>query len=204
MSQRNPLNDRYTVEDKKANVTRKSAASAKPKAAAGATVHVQRTEKTRKEKKQARRLEEAKQAERDRKYATPPTAEFKRLKKFWWFCLIVGIVLVGVYLLVASNPAFPEMFSMGVMAVAYVFILVALYLEFFKMRKIRSAWQEEVRSLKGKEIRRIEREAKAAEEKRLAEEGPKPEELKGIGRLFAADSAKKNKKAEKEAEEASK
>ena len=45
MSQRNPMNERYTSEDR-TGVTRKSAASAKPKAKAAASVTVKSAKKT--------------------------------------------------------------------------------------------------------------------------------------------------------------
>ena len=51
MSQRNPMNERYT-NDKRANVSRKSAASAKPKTKAAASVTITGSSKPAKDKKQ--------------------------------------------------------------------------------------------------------------------------------------------------------
>ena len=60
MSQRNPMNDRYTTDDRKGQ-TRKSAATMKPKSKAASTVHVQSTTKTKQQKKaEQKKAQEAK------------------------------------------------------------------------------------------------------------------------------------------------
>ena len=56
MSTRNPMNERYQSEERR-GVTKKSAASAKPKTKAAASVYIKPTEKTPQEKKAARRAE---------------------------------------------------------------------------------------------------------------------------------------------------
>lgn len=82
MSQRNPMNERYTSEDR-TGVTRKSAASAKPKAKAAASVTVKSAKKTpeqrKAEEKAARKAAAAKQREVERKYYKPDTPRYKRL-----------------------------------------------------------------------------------------------------------------------------
>ena len=50
MSQRNPMNDRYTTDEHQGK-TRKSAAAMKPKTKAAASVRVQPTVKTKQQKK---------------------------------------------------------------------------------------------------------------------------------------------------------
>ena len=92
MSQRNPMNDRYQTDEHRGQ-TRKSAASAKPKTKAASSVRMQPTVKTKQQKKAEKRVQRAKQAEIDRQYYNPPTAEYKRLRKVWWGLLIGAIVL---------------------------------------------------------------------------------------------------------------
>jgi hypothetical protein len=79
MSQRNPMNDRYQSEDRK-GLTRKSAASLKPKSKAAASVRIETKTKTPQQKKAEKKAERAKQAELDRQYYNPPTEEYKLLR----------------------------------------------------------------------------------------------------------------------------
>ena len=95
MTQRNPMNERYQSEDRK-GATRKSAASAKPVSKAASSVRIQSTKKTPQQKKAERKQQRAKDAERDRQFYNPPTAEYKRLRKIWWVCLILAIILTVV------------------------------------------------------------------------------------------------------------
>ena len=95
MSQRNPMNERYTTE-KHTGSTRKSAASAKPKTKAAASVTLGTTKKTQQQRKAeakaARKKEQDRQRELDRKYYKPDTERYKKLKRLWWASL-VGAVL---------------------------------------------------------------------------------------------------------------
>ena len=95
MTQRNPMNERYQSEDRK-GATRKSAASAKPVSKAASSVRIQSTKKTPQQKKAERKQQRAKDAQRDRQFYNPPTAEYKRLRKIWWVCLILAIILTVV------------------------------------------------------------------------------------------------------------
>ena len=94
MSQRNPMNERYTSEER-TGTTRKSAASAKPKAKAAASVTVKSAKKTpeqrKAEEKAARKAAAAKQREVERKYYKPDTPRYKRLRLIWWILLIAAI-----------------------------------------------------------------------------------------------------------------
>ena len=68
MSQRNPMNERYQSEEH-TGVSRKSAASAKPKAKAAASVIVQSSEKSPQQKKAERKEEKRRLASSARSYA---------------------------------------------------------------------------------------------------------------------------------------
>ena len=82
MTQRNPMNDRYT-EENRTGKTRKSSASAKPKAERAATVR-EPAPKTKEQKKKERKERERKEAE---------GKEYKRpVKSVWAIVTVQGIL----------------------------------------------------------------------------------------------------------------
>ena len=184
MSQRNPMNERYTTEEHHGK-TRRSAASAKPKSAAASSVYIKPKTKTKQEKKAARRAERQKQAELDRKYANPPTAEYARLRKIWWVLLIGAIVCLALSFFLRDSLG--EFGFMVILVLSYVFIIAALWLEFSKMKKVRRAYQEQMESKKTKAQRKQERLEKAEAKAAKAEAEKKYEESK------AAEAEKKSK-----------
>lgn len=127
MTQRNPMNERYQSEDRK-GATRKSAASAKPVSKAASSVRIESTKKTPQQKKAERKQQRAKDAERDRQFYNPPTAEYKRLRKIWWVCLILAIILTVVSF-AGNNLGMPAPIMYVTLALAYVFIIAALYID---------------------------------------------------------------------------
>lgn len=146
MSQRNPMNARYTS-DEHAGVTRKSAAKAKPKMQAASTVTIKEpSQMTPKEKKAARRAEEAKarqkEAELNAKYARPNTPEYKKWRKFWWIGIISAIALVLISWLTRSIE--PYWISLGILGVAYVAIIFAFWVDLVKIRKITRKYAKEM------------------------------------------------------------
>ncbi len=215
MSQRNPMNDRYQTDEHQGQ-TRKSAASAKPKTKAAATVRIQPTEKTKAQKKAEKKQARAKQADLDRQYYNPPTPEYKRLRKIWWALLIAAIVLTGFSFF--GRSFLPEVGTYISLGLAYACIIGALYVDFSKIRKVRRAYQEEMMAHKSKEMRALEKQQKAAERaakleaekkyeesKAAEEEQPKKRSLFGSGfRLSKAEKAKEEKQAEKAAQDSKK
>ena len=181
MTQRNPLNERYQDENRK-GATRKSAASAKPVTKAASSVRIQPTEKTPQQKKAERKQQRAKQQERDRQFYNPPTAEYKRLRKIWWACLISAIVLTCVSF-AGNSFGLPAPVTYVTLALAYVAIIAALYVDFSKCRKARQKYADEVLNHPSKEQRKAEKQAKAeqrAAEKQVAEASAEPEKKKGL------------------------
>ena len=190
------MNDRYQDEGPK-GATRKSAASAKPKSKAAASVHIQSSTKTpqerKAEQKARRKAERAKQNELDRKYYNPPTAEYKRLRRLWW------VVLIALSLFARSwEPAWISYVTLGS---SYVLIILAFYLDFSKIRKCRRKYQMEMESQNTKESRRAEKAKRAAEREaekqkedaaaEVAEEQIKPKRgLFGRKKVDAAEAAK--------------
>lgn len=174
MSQRNPMNERYTNE-KRANVTRKSAASAKPKSKAAASVTVTTSSKPAKDKKQmqkeARKAEQARQREIDRKYYKPDTERYKKLRRLWIASLVAAVVFVALSWLLRSVQ--PEWIAMACLFLAYGFVILAFYLDFSKIRKERRAYQDRMVALELEETRKAKAEARANAKKGSAGKGRK-------------------------------
>ena len=85
MSQRNPMNERYTTDKHSGGVSRKSASSAKPKSTAAASVVMgtkkKKSSKPKVDKRSQKREQRNKEYEIERKYGDPPGKKFKVLKK---------------------------------------------------------------------------------------------------------------------------
>ena len=175
MSQRNPMNERYTS-DKRAGTTRKSAASAKPKTKAAGTVTMGTSKKTpqqrKAEQKEARKKEQERQRELDRKYYKPDTERYRKLNRIWWVSLAGAVVCTLLsWLLREVQPtwlAFVCLFG------AYALIIFAFYLDFSKIRKERRAYQERMIALEEAEAKK-ERKEQARMGGRIKDEAPDPE-----------------------------
>ena len=159
MSQRNPLNDRYQTDEVRGK-TRKSAASAKPKSQAAASVVVKAPKKDpkqrRAEEKAARKKAQEQQRELDRKYYTPDTDRYRKLRKIWW-ALLVGAVLCTLVSFFFRSQL-PDGVALAVLLAAYALIIAAFYIDFSKIRKERRAYQERMLALEEKQ-KREEKEA---------------------------------------------
>lgn len=153
MTQRNPMNERYQGEPPKGQ-TKKSAASAKPKTKAAASVYVRSAEKTPKEKKEIRKQQRSRQAELDRMYYNPPTAEYKRLRRLWWVFLVAAIVLTALGMFAPQWIPGVEGVQWVCIIPAYACIIAALWLDFSKIRKVRRAYQLEMLKKNPKQIKK--------------------------------------------------
>lgn len=207
MSQRNPMNDRYTVE--RQGQTRKSAAAAKPKSARAATIR-DPAPKTRKQKKLEQEERAAKQ--KQRAYTTTAryedTQEYRRLRHIWWGFLIAAICLTGSSFLISANTEYLQTFlpenvigiaTIVIMVAGYAFIILAFYLDLSRINKGRRAWKARVQNDNSKEARAKQKQARAEERERQREEAAKaaakaaaaaanpPEKKKGILGFFKRD-----------------
>ena len=162
MSQRNPLNDRYQTDEVRGK-TRKSAASAKPKSQAAASVVVKPQKKSAKdrkaEEKAARKKAQAEQRELDRKYYTPDTDRYRKLRKIWWALLVAAVLCTVVSFFFRSQ--LPEGVALAVLLAAYAFIIAAFYIDFSKIRKERRNYQDRMLALEEKQKREEKAEARA-------------------------------------------
>ena len=166
MSQRNPMNDRYQSDSHRGS-SRKSAASAKPKSKAASSVTYTSKKKSPKERKAElkaqRKAESARQRELDKKYYTPDTDRYKKLRRIWWVLLALAVLsTIGAFLLRQIEPAW---LSIACLLGAYVFIILAFFIDFSKIRKERRAYQTRMLALEAEQARQAQREETAAKSK---------------------------------------
>lgn len=172
MSQRNPMNERYTSEER-TGTTRKSAASAKPKAKAAASVTVKSAKKTpeqRKAEEKAARKAAAKQREVERKYYKPDTPRYKRLRLIWWILLIAAIGCTT--LSFVGQQSLPPQVAVVTLILAYVFIIAAFVLDFWKIKKERVAYQERMLALEEKNAKAEKQARRVQQAKQVKAKGP--------------------------------
>ncbi len=131
MGRRSPSNERYQKFTGPSGKTRKSAAAAKPKRAAGKSATSSSASK-----KSALKTKGGRTA-----YVHPTSPEYKRLRLIWWVFLGGSVVL--------STAAFfmwrqDSLRSAGnyVLAAAYGFIFVAVYIDWAKLRPMRQEWMK--------------------------------------------------------------
>ena len=176
MSQRNPMNERYTLEKNKGGKTRRSAASAKPKSSAASSVIVGVKNKkkgsggSRANKREQRKRERDKEYAAERKYGDPPTKRFKMYRKIWIGCLVCAILSIVASFACSKVDFMPEGASVVFLVLAYAFIIVTLYLDFGKIRKERRAYSARMAAQNTKESRAAQKAQKAAARKRKKEE----------------------------------
>lgn len=200
------MNERYNNETPMGK-TRKSAASAKPKAKAASSVHIQSAEKTPQQKKAARKAKEKQDREKrralNRKYYNPPTKRYKTLRRIWWVVLVSAIVCTGLSFVLRSVE--PVEISYVVLGLAYACIIGAFYLDFSPIRKERERYQDEMVAKETKAARAAEKKAKAEARAQKAEGAEKGDAAKtdeaekaAKPRLFGLLPAKKTVPAEGE------
>lgn len=170
MSQRNPMNERYTTDAKSGGSSRKSAASAKPKSNAASSVVVGSKKKNTKSsgsgQKSTKRQERERQYQVEQKYGDPPWHKFKVVKRLWIASLVCSIICVAGSFGVNQVFEAPETVATVLIIMAYVFIVLTLYLDLGQIRKMRKKWVAMMSSSQTKEGRaeqkRIKAEARAA------------------------------------------
>ena len=205
------MNERYNDENRKGK-TRKSAASAKPSSARAATVRTPGP-KTAKQKKQEARERERKQ---EQKYTVQvpdnkrieDLPEYKKLRRYWWACLIGAIVLIALSFVVSRGEEFNFLYVYFLVG-GYVLVIAAFYIDLGKIRKLRRKYEQEVLKGKSKAARAQQKAARAearAQQKEAEEkfEAAKAEEeaKKEAGFLGRFRKKKAEEAPAEEAEEA--
>lgn len=186
MTQRNPMNERYTDENRTGK-TRKSSASAKPKAERAATVRepAPKTKQQKKAERKERERQEAKKAEA-LNGRFEQTDGYKRLRRYWWVCLGGAIILTALSFFLTNKDGMQSI-SMVAMVLAYVLIIVAFWIDLGKIRKERKIYNASIANSNSKEARR--------EQKRLRAE-QREQEKEAAEKFEAAKAEEEAKKAE--------
>lgn len=205
MSRRNPMNERYTVDDKVQGRTRKSASSAKPVAKAASNL-LDPLQKSKKQKKAEQKEREAKINERRGTTGANDvydigTDEYKRLRKLWWVLLAAAVVCTLVSWTMGTNPALTS-YSIFPLVLAYGLIIAAFYVDLGPIRRLRKQFNASRGGAGKSKVARAAQKQHAAElrekKKAEAEAAANGENKKKPGlfaRIFkrktAEDSAKK-------------
>ena len=174
MSQRNPMNERYTSEERPGK-TRKSAASAKPatKAASSVRVQGQKSDKpkglfakarTEANKSEAKSKSNAKSSQsKATTVYNVPTDEYRKWRRLWMATLVAAITFTVLSFAAMNMPQFAEsQLAMVTLGMGYVFLAAAIIIDIAKVRKIRQAYNETVVNNRSKEATKSRKEQKAA------------------------------------------
>lgn len=203
MSQRNFMNERYN-EESRTGKTRKSSASAKPKAQRAATVRDPAPKTKKQKKEEARARERAAMEKADYMQSRfEETDGYKKLRRIWWVLLVSAILCTALSFVFQRNEGLQQ-FSLPVMIAAYVLIIGAFYIDLGKIRKERKLYNAALVNNKSKEARREQKRMKAekiAQEKEAAEkfEAAKAEEAaKKESGFFSRFRKKEDSKPETE------
>ncbi len=180
MSQRNPMNERYTEE--RTGKTRKSAASAKPATKAASSVRVQGAKQEKPKGFFARAAAKANQNEaqkasdkakkRDARedrfaYREPDNPEYQKWRRIWWGLIILALVLTaGSMFLLNGVGSQAGMITLGA---GYIALAAAIVVDLRKVRRLRDRTYMENRSDRSKEATRTRKQQKAERKQREAE-----------------------------------
>ena len=162
--------------------------------------------------KAARREAQNRQRELDRKYYKPDTERYKKLKRLWWICLGGAIACTALSWFTSTMSAgwLPMVFLFA----AYALIIFAFYIDFSKIRKERTAYQQRMAALEDKQEKKQRRrnahnsnaskDDKSKEESSEDANAAKTEEKdvkkkRGIAGLFSGSKKSKAEPSEKKA-----
>ena len=173
MSQRNPQNERYTVEreTRAPGSTRPSAGAAKPASKAAASVRIEqsKSQMTRRQRalaeqtmsKEERKAQRAKERELENAIYTATTIltnddpKYKQLRRIWWALLITAVVFVVLSWATLATGIGGQVLSTVVIVIAYVGIIGALIMDFTVIRKRRNVFRDKVNAMTRKQVDRI-------------------------------------------------
>lgn len=206
MATRNPMNQRYT-DGGPAGQTRKSAASAKPKRKAADTVYISNskqksskpTPKLSKEEQKIKREQERAHSNAIYSVATILMNNDPRYKKFklvWWAMLGLAVLILICTWIIQVKLKLHEQktvsyLSIGLLLAAYAPIIIAIVLDFAKVRPIRKAARVKAASMSKKQLDAIlEEEVRKNQKKKLEKELKKKAKSAGQGDESASTADK--------------
>lgn len=153
--------------------SRKSASSAKPKREAAASVHTVAAGKARMREAEKQRKGDSKaerRAQRQREMAMGAQAtklpEYKKWRRYWLIAIIIAIVGVAVSWVInagAKNGTLPASLqgvsnpiAIAAMVLGYIMIIIALVIDFKKLRPLRKAEEAKAHNLSKREQRALD------------------------------------------------
>ena len=182
MSQRNPQNQRYINRDENFGKSRKSAASAKPKSGAGSSVRTvsrkasKDASKSRSEKRAASKQERDRQWEAEQRYGDPPTKKFKIYKRIWLIGLILAVAFIAASFFVTKVfDELPQYVMYVLIGCSYACIIIVLYIDLAKIRRMRREYAARMNKMRGKELRAAQKAERAAAREAAKAEAEKAE-----------------------------
>lgn len=184
MSQRNPMNERYTSEERtrhNAQVGRLGQAQGQGRRLGHREIGEEDARAAQGRGEGRRKAAAAKQREVERKYYKPDTPRYKRLRLIWWILLIAAIGCTT--LSFVGQQSLPPQVAVVTLILAYVFIIAAFVLDFWKIKKERVAYQERMLALE-------EKNAKAEKQARRVQQA-KQVKAKGSGKNQNRHAAQK-------------
>ena len=111
--------------------------------------------------------------------------EYKRLRRYWWICLIAAIVCIAVSFLTSRTETMTFLY-IPLLIAGYVLVIVAFYIDLGKIRKMRKQYEQTQVLGKSKQARAAQKKARAEARAQQKEAEEKFEE---------AQAAKEEKKA---------
>ncbi len=126
MARRSATNERYQKNTSPGGKTRKSAAAAKPKRATGAAPAPAKSKSSGKSNKSV--------------LTAPPTEEYRRWRRIWWYLLGAALVLTTASWAIREYTKINVIASSVLLGAAYASIFTALYIDWTKLRRMRTEW----------------------------------------------------------------
>ncbi|MCL2438642.1 MAG: hypothetical protein FWE48_00125 [Coriobacteriia bacterium] len=211
MARRSPMNNRYQKGTEPKGVTRKSAASAKPKRAIG---EQNSSSKTGGKKASGKKGDAKKRSSFLREM--PDTPEYKQQRKIWWYCLGAAFLLLilslslgaeQVYSLIGLSGDQAAQIGLGMTWAAMFMVGFAWYLDFKKIRPLVRAFEaEKAGGKEGKQDKKSDDkkpEGKKSEGKGLKDKEPKAEDANADKKSKSKDKDAGSDEAEGESEDES-
>ena len=134
MSRRSPTNERYQKYTGPKGQTRKSAAAAKPS----------RKSADKSKSAPAKAKAKPKRPAGNSRFYEPDTPEYRRWRRLWWWSLGIGFLFVAIsfaiqYLSPFKDQPWSHTAGFIILGLAYGGIIVALFIDWRKMRPLRQA-----------------------------------------------------------------
>lgn len=153
MARRSATNERYGKHTAPSGKTRKSAAAAKPKRANAGPSSSSKSSKS----------SASGAKKREPLVYHPDTPEYKKWRRIWWGCLGAAIVLTTVsWFIMRGGPQYQTIGTV-LLGLGYASIAAALYLDWTKLRKLRTQWIASGQAAEAGKAAEKAREEKAAQ-----------------------------------------